>query len=87
MASFTLSHEADQDIISIYLYTLQHFGQLQADKYHDALEAQFNCLAEKPHLGVVIDMQLGGGFRALYQSHTIYYRQSAEGIVIRRILH
>ncbi len=46
--NYVLSRKAEEDIISIYLHGLEHFGEMQADAYHSKLEACFEFLARNP---------------------------------------
>lgn len=48
--TFRLSRQAEEDVIRIYLYTTDTFGIMQADAYHDKLEATFNLLGAQPYM-------------------------------------
>ena len=39
---------AEQDLIDIWLYTLNEWGEYQADKYLDDLDAAIHLLAAQP---------------------------------------
>jgi toxin ParE1/3/4 len=86
-ASFRLTRDAERDVLDIYLYTLEHFGPAQADAYTSALVARFSTLAAQPSLGRDFGDIHPGTCRANQQSHAIYFRPDADGILILRILH
>jgi plasmid stabilization system protein ParE len=48
--SFRLTRHAERDVLDIYLYTLEHFGPAQADKYTSDLAARFSAIAAQPTL-------------------------------------
>ena len=37
MASYTLTRSANEDLIDIWLYTREEWGEVQADRYQDEL--------------------------------------------------
>jgi toxin ParE1/3/4 len=49
--SFRLTREAQADVEEVYRYSYEHFGELQADTYHDGLSECFALLADSPLLG------------------------------------
>ena len=44
---YDLTPEAKQDIRNIWLYTVEHWGERQADRYVDLLEAGFWKIAQR----------------------------------------
>lgn len=52
MPSIIKQSLAEQDLIDIWLYSWQYWGEQQADDYLDALEKVFHLLAEQPKLGL-----------------------------------
>jgi toxin ParE1/3/4 len=86
-ASFRLTRHAERDVLDIYLYTLEHFGADQADRYTSDLFDRFGGLAERPSSGRDFSDIHPGARRANHGSHAIYYRTAADGILILRILH
>ena len=40
--------QAEQDLVEIWLYTFNEWGEYQADKYLDELNAAIRLLAEQP---------------------------------------
>ena len=85
--TFILSKEAKKDIDDIWDYTFDNWGELQADKYTTELENRFEWLTENPHLGEKRD-EVKEGYLSYFQgSHTIFYRQTKDGIEILGIPH
>lgn len=87
MIEYELSSDAENDVIGIYLYTLENFGPDKADIYTTGLEDRFKLLASNPKLGRQYNEVILGTYRIGYESHSIYYRLSETGIFILRILH
>ncbi|MBT9469791.1 MAG: type II toxin-antitoxin system RelE/ParE family toxin [Pseudomonadota bacterium] len=48
--SYRLSRRAEEDLIEIYVASVQAFGVTQAERYQDALEAAFDLIAEFPQI-------------------------------------
>jgi toxin ParE1/3/4 len=87
MADYVLSHEADQDLIRIYLHTFQTFGEAQAEAYVGALADKLSLLSISPGLGRRIDRLRTGYRRFEHASHAIFYKERSGGILVVRILH
>jgi toxin ParE1/3/4 len=87
MSKYTLSSKADKDITEIYQYSYERFGYMQADSYLQGLEDKFRHLADQPFVGRQIDHIRKGYFRYEYESHSIFYKQTENGIIIMRVLH
>ncbi len=87
MATFRLSRLAEADLLDIATYTLRTWGQDQAIRYVDDLEACCRKLAHNPVLGRVCDHVRPGLRRTEHARHVLFYRIEAGGIVVSRILH
>ena len=73
--------------MDIASYTVSVWGQDQAMRYIDALEACCQRLVDKPELGRACD-HVRPGLRRMEQGrHVVFYRIVAGGIVVSRILH
>lgn len=83
----TYSELAAQDLIDIYLYTAQTWGQKQADLYDTGLEQAATLLVNNPNLGRTCDDIKIGYRRFEHKHHVIFYRQRKADIFIIRILH
>jgi toxin ParE1/3/4 len=79
-----ITQRAERDLKDIYVYTLQQFGRLQAEKYLRELDAVFGLLNEYPDMGRLYD---GRTHQFVHGKHIILYRPSPKGIIIGRIFH
>jgi toxin ParE1/3/4 len=85
--SYELSAEADNDLLNIYEYTTENFGEDQAVKYLLGLEQLFHTICRQPHLGRTRN-EIRKGLRSnSYLSHIVFYRIIEERIRIVRVLH
>ena len=82
-----MSRKAADDLSSIYHYTFQQFGELQADTYLQGLEEKFFELSESSALAFTVDDIRPGYQRALFQKHAIYFKEEKGYIFIVRVLH
>jgi len=81
------STRAEQDLIGIWRYTAEHWGDAQADRYLDDLDHAINALAENPELGISRDA-VRTGYRAIFiKNHVAYYTVRPDNIYIVRVLH
>jgi toxin ParE1/3/4 len=88
MPHYKFTEQAECDLDAIVEYTLENWGQAQAVKYVDGLEALLGNLAlTPPSLGV----NQNGIFKDLlsfpYVSHVVYYVKNPDGVMVIRILH
>ncbi|MDE0155945.1 MAG: type II toxin-antitoxin system RelE/ParE family toxin [Gammaproteobacteria bacterium] len=78
---------AEQDLIEIWLYTLNEWGEYQADKYLDDLEEAIRLLAEQP-LICRERTELNPPVRIHHHAHhLIVYLALEDGINVVRVLH
>ena len=87
MTLFRFSHRAEADLLAIAAYTLRTWGEEQAVRYIDGLEACCQMLADNPALGRACDHIRSGLRRMEHGRHVVFYRQTAGGILVSRILH
>ena len=86
MPSFRLAKKADLDLVEIYIYGAERFGQGQAEAYHAELTTCFQLLAEHPQMGQERTTARHRLRVFFHRSHVIAYQQSRAGIVIVRVL-
>lgn len=87
MAGYRLSEAAQADLQDIRRYTLDRWGAQQARHYLVELALRFEQLAATLELGRTRE-DLQAGIRSFNaRHHTIFYRKSADGIDIVRVLH
>jgi toxin ParE1/3/4 len=82
-----ISRKAQQDLRSIYLYTLERFGEPQARRYLEAIDAKISLVAENPSFGAEYFVVRDGLRRYDCEAHAIYYEAKADDILVLRILH
>lgn len=78
---------AERDLIDIWQYSFEEWGEAQADKYLDELGKSIGLLAENPEMGSRRDY-VREGYRVLFSGrHAIYYTVAPSAIHIIRVLH
>lgn len=87
MAEYRLVPAAERDLESIWTYTRQQWGAEQANRYIDTLIATFAELAQSPKTAPACDHIRPGYRRRSIDRHMIYFRITAYGIAVVRILH
>lgn len=87
MADLRLSVRARADLIDIYAFSSEKFGQYQAEAYHAGFERTFGLLADFPGIGVAADELVPGYRRFRFQSHYIFYTEEADYVLIRALIH
>jgi len=78
---------AKSDLKAIYQYGLQRWGQNQSDNYLTLIKDQLWSLTEHPLLGIERTELLPNARSLIIQSHTLFYRVSAQQLEIIRVLH
>ena len=86
-AEVRISPEAERDLESIWLYTLDEWGLEQANRFSDEMFDAMNKLAKWPKSGVACEHIREGYRRSSYGRHAVYYRIEPYGIVVVRNLH
>jgi toxin ParE1/3/4 len=87
MAEYRLSPAAERDLDGIFDYTVEQWGLSQALDYTDALKAACATLAEAPKRAPACDHIRPGYRRQGVERHVIYFRVTAYGIAVIRVLH
>lgn len=87
--NFKISHEANQDIQSIWIYTYENWSKEQADRYFNLLMEEIEYVTKNPESGKDYSHVRRGYLRTRIKSHFIFYRinRKDEEIEIIRILH
>ena len=85
--AFQLKPKAQQDLENIYEYSVQEFGQNRAIQYIRDLNAAFIKVTNLPSLGQDYGFVRQDILAYRVVSHIIFYRVSAAGIIIIRVLH
>ena len=78
---------AIDDLKDIYQYGLQHWGQAPSERYLAAIKDQFWLLTQQPLMGTERP-ELPPETRSIpIESHTLFYRVTANAVEIIRVLH
>lgn len=64
--------DADQDLYVIWLFSVERFGEEQADRYYYELFEQFERIADSPLQYPPVDHIRESYRRSVYRSHAIY---------------
>lgn len=84
---FFVHQKADEDLETIFGYSLEKFGIARAARYIKDIEIMFEQLARNPQKGNTFDIQLPNCLHIRVESHFIYYAECQDGIEIFRVLH
>ena len=87
MAEYRLTPAAERDLETIWTHTCNKWGVEQANRYIDILTAAFAELAQSPKTVPACDHIRPGYRRRSVERHMIYFRITAYGIAVVRILH
>ena len=87
MSHYTLSLLAEEDLIQIYIQSVESFGFSQASEYHQKLSKTIRFLATNP-LAAPIRPELQGEVRIHpVASHIVLYTVRQQDILVLRIRH
>jgi toxin ParE1/3/4 len=78
---------AKNDLKDIYQYGLRQWGKAQSDNYLATIKDQFWSLSEQPLMGIERPDLLPNTRSLAIQSHTLFYRVTANQVEIVRVLH
>ena len=78
---------AESDLIEIWQYSFEEWGEARADKYLDELDSGIQALTGNPALGIKRDY-VRDEYRVLFVgSHAVYYTVTPTAIHVIRVLH
>jgi len=75
------------DLVDIWRYTCETWGESQADAYMDRIESALASVANHPFIGVDCDWLTKGLRRFTAGHHLIFYRVHDDWIELVRVLH
>jgi toxin ParE1/3/4 len=87
MAEYRLTPAAERDLEAIWIYTFQEWDAAQANRYIYNMTAAFAELAQSPKTAPTCDHIRPGYRRRSVERHVIYFRVTAYGVAIIRVLH
>jgi len=86
MENYQLSTKAEIEIEGIYEYSILNFGLRKAREYFTGLHDRLAVLADHPSWGNDYSHIKPQLCRYEYNSHSIYYLPTSEGIFVVRVL-
>ena len=87
MPNYRLTPAAKSDLLEIWNYTVETWGEKQAEKYLQDIEVKLEKLAANPELGKRRSEISPGYYSFPGEKHIIFYLQSGNYIDIIGILH
>ncbi len=81
------SPKAIVDLSNIWQYTVEKWGENQADSYINELSSACNKLLDGLSQEISVDYILPGYHKTLVGKHVIYFTRQETGLTIIRILH
>jgi toxin ParE1/3/4 len=87
MAEYRVSKRANADLIDIYVYGSEQFGEGRAVAYQQSLEACFEMIARHPKIGRTSPTVRPGVRRHEHGSHVILYREETDSVLIIAVLY
>lgn len=84
---FRLAPKAADDMETVWVYSVDRWGQDQATRYIDSLVDAFSFLASNPGAGAACDSIREGYRRYPVVRHVVYYQKTLYGIAVMRVLH
>jgi toxin ParE1/3/4 len=78
---------AKNDLKDIYQYGLRQWGQAQSESYLSTIKNQFWLLTDQPLIGIERPELLPDTRSLPIESHTLFYRVTANRVEIIRVLH
>ena len=86
MSKYRLSVSAKEDLIRIYQYGFQKFGEKQADKYFQSFFEYFDIIAERPESFESVDFIKPGYRRCVCGVYSIYFKVNEDIVEIMAII-
>jgi toxin ParE1/3/4 len=87
MTGYVISPRAQADIDGIWDYTVERWDGDQAVRYIRAIQEAIETIAADPARGRSCEQVRAGYRKYAVGSHVIFYRRSADGIDVVRVLH
>lgn len=85
--ALVIDRSAESDLIEIWVYTFQTWGEAQAEKYLDVLESAIGRIGRDPVAGRSRDAIRAGYWSVSIEHHIVFYTFDATEVRVRRVLH
>lgn len=80
-------HAAEADLVGIWVYTFENWGEARADSYLRILERGMERIAADPEDGERRDDLRDGYWSSRFAHHVAFYTFDADEVRLRRMLH
>lgn len=87
MVELVLTIQAEEDLLDIWRYTAQQWGELQANAYLDDLDQGMKTILRHPEIGAECSQIRLGYRRIIVKHHRVFYLMRPGAIEIVRVLH
>lgn len=77
---------ARKDLVDIWIYSMENWGQKQADNYLDGLNNAIGLLAANPHIGENCEYIAPGYRKWVVAQHVVFYKLEGGALLIVRVL-
>ncbi len=82
---YIISHQANQDLENIWLYTFENWSVEQADRYFELIMDEIEYISINPDSGIDFSSIRKGYYRSRIKSHFIFYRINKKNKVVEII--
>jgi toxin ParE1/3/4 len=87
VSEYRLTGRADNDLLDIFVYSIEQFGLNQAERYQSDMIGCFGLLADNPRLGRKAEAIGDHVRRHEHSAHVILYEEAAYGVLILALVH
>ncbi len=87
MRALVISERAEADLRAIWLYSFDNWGEAQADRYLDELDAGMRKCGVEPEGGKQQEAVRSGYWSSLVRKHVVFYTFTDQEVRIQRVLH
>ena len=78
---------AEADLLGIWLYSFENWGESQADRYIDAIESSIETITKTPEKGDSRESIREGYWSVRVGHHVAFYTFTDAELRLRRVLH
>lgn len=84
---YLLTPRARRDLDAIWAYSVESWGEDQAERYLRGIQAAIETVADDPRRAIACD-DIRPGYRKLHTgSHVIFFKVETDQVIVVRILH
>lgn len=87
MRELVISERAEVDLREIWRYSFDNWGEAQADRYLDELDAGMQNCGREPERGKQREAVRSGYWSIMVRKHVVFYTFTNDRVLIRRVLH